>query len=128
MIQDSMDTDIQRTTTIFKAYHNPDEDVYSVLDMPTKEQANKSGEVLWYAQGHGWYVGNFWGGYMPRTTHWTLIPDRPGVEIEDVALRDIQFEKYMNGFSKEVREALKSTMVSAFNDGWNRGRSSDGQR
>ena len=117
MIQDSMD----------KAYHNPDEDVYSVLDMPTKAQANASGEVLWYARGHGWYVGNFWGGHMPRTTHWTLMPDRPDHD-EDDALRDVQFEKYMQGFSKEVREALKSTMVSAFNDGWNRGRSCDGQR
>lgn len=114
-------------TTISKAYHNPDEDVYSALDMPTKAQANASGEVLWYAQGHGWYVGQFWGGYMPRTTHWTLIPDRPKDEDSD-ALRDIQFQKFMLGFSKETAAALKSTFVSAFNDGWARGRSSDGQR
>jgi len=127
MIQDSMDTDDTRTTTIFKVCHNPDENVYTVSVMPTKAQANASGEVLWYAQGHGWYVGNFWGGYMPRTTHWTLIPHRPD-HNEDEALRDIQFEKYMQGFSKEVREALKSTYLTAFNDGWMRGRSSDGQR
>jgi hypothetical protein len=112
--------------TSFK-YNDPDENVYTVSDMPTKAQANASGEVLWFAQGRGWYIGNFWGGFLPRTTHWALLPDRLD-EQDDNALREVAFEKFMLGFTKETGEALRSTLLVAFNDGWMRGRDCDGQR
>jgi hypothetical protein len=48
------------------------ENIYSVDCMPTKAQANNKGKVLWYAKGHGWYLGWF------QTNHvWVVPPTGP---------------------------------------------------
>ena len=109
------------TSTIAKAYQPPAEDVYPAATMPVKTQANATGEVLWFAEGYGWYVGGFASPHMPNTTHWTYIPDRPACENSN-ALRDVEFDRWMLTFSRETREALRDTLSTAFHAGWRLGR------
>ena len=52
------------------------EDLHPIEFAPTKNQANSNGEVMFYAEGYGWYSGHFSRPHMPSTTHWTLLPDR----------------------------------------------------
>ena len=89
------------TSTIAKAYQPPAEDVYPATTMPTKEQANAQGNVLWFAEGYGWYVAWFGGAHMPNTTHWTLIPDCPVCDNGN-AFRDAEFDKWLRNTQIEV--------------------------
>lgn len=104
-------------------YQFPDEDVYPATTMPTKEQANAEGHVLWFAEGYGWYVAWFNAAHMPNTTHWTLIPDRP-VCSNGNALRDAEFDKWIRYTfnNEETRKALRETLCPAFYAGWSLGR------
>jgi hypothetical protein len=60
------------------------ENIYSVDCMPTKAQANNKGKVLWYAKGHGWYLGWFQSPYMGGTTTLDLcMPDDLNLDPDD---------------------------------------------
>ena len=99
------------------AYQAPAEDVYPSTTKPLKTQANATGDVLWFAEGYGWYVGAFTGGHMPNTTYWTYIPDRPACNNSN-ALRDCEFDRWMLTFTPGIREVIRDTMVSPFHAGW----------
>ena len=61
------------------------EDLHPIEFAPTKNQANSNGEVMFYAEGYGWYSGHFSRPHMPSTTHWTLLPDRPPTTLSNKA-------------------------------------------
>ena len=49
--------------------------MFPISYAPTEESGNKKGEILWYANGHGWYISNWRLGFMSETTHWTYMPE-----------------------------------------------------
>jgi len=53
-------------------------DVYLLDEVkPTKEDANRQGQVLWFSQLTGWHQGQWTGSHLSNVTHWSYLPDRP---------------------------------------------------
>jgi hypothetical protein len=58
------------------------ENVFPISYAPTEESGNKKGDILWYANGHGWYISKWNLGYMSQTTHWTYMPEDKEINSE----------------------------------------------
>jgi hypothetical protein len=63
------------------------ENVFPISYAPTKKSGNKKGEILWYANGHGWYISKWNLGYMSQTTHWTYMPEDLDIPLDEEALK-----------------------------------------
>jgi hypothetical protein len=95
------------------------ENIYSVDDMPTKLQANNKGQVLWYANGHGWYISKWNLGYMSQTTHWTYMPEDLDIPLDEKVLKQEAFAAWRSGNVSFVHmnERERSIAWQAFNAG-----------
>ena len=114
------------------------ENIYSIalwgdVDcMPTKKQANNRGKVLWYAKGHGWYMGNFQHPYMDNTSHWTYAPDdlrfpdlpwaSLGIEPDTVDTKDQAFETWIKQYPEGCFDPSTVAILKlGYLGGWRRG-------
>jgi hypothetical protein len=88
---------------------------------PTKEQANKKGEILWYANGHGWYISKWNYGYMPQTTHWTYMPEDLNIPSEAELLKQAAFETWASSRQGMLSDKENVLLRIAFHAGWERG-------
>jgi len=92
------------------------EDLYPIEHPPTKGVANDRGEVMFYAEGFGWYVGHFASPHMPNTTHWTLLPDRPPAALTSEARCEASFKSWCLG--REITPVGKEFLMPAYKAGW----------
>ena len=100
------------------------ENIYSVDCMPTKAQANNKGKVLWYAKGHGWYLGWFQSPYMSSTTNWTYAPDDLGLEPDTIDTIRAGFEVWVKTFPPDSLDpAALGLLKLGYVAGWKRGES-----
>ena len=71
--------------------------MFPISYAPTKESGNRKGEILWYANGHGWYMSQWNLGYMPQTSHWTYMPEDLDIPSEEEVLKREAFEIWFKG-------------------------------
>ena len=94
------------------------ENVFPVGYAPTKESGNKKGEILWYANGFGWYVSQWHLAYMPQTTHWTYMPEDLDIPSDEELLSREAFSVWRRGnVSFIMNERERSIAWQAFNAG-----------
>ena len=100
------------------------ENIYSVDCMPTKAQANNKGKVLWYAKGHGWYLGWFQSPYMSSTTNWTYAPDDLNLDPDTVDTVRKAFESWIKTFPEDSFDVASTALLKlGYVAGWKRGHS-----
>jgi hypothetical protein len=100
------------------------ENIYSVDDMPTKLQANNKGKVLWYAKGHGWYLGWFDQPCMGGTTNWTYAPDDLNLDPDTVDTVRKAFESWIKTFPEDSFDVASTALLRlGYVAGWKRGES-----
>ena len=100
------------------------ENIYSVDCMPTKAQANNKGKVLWYAKGHGWYLGSFMFKCINDTSHWTYAPDDLCIEPTTIESIRKAFEAWMQTFPPDsIDPAASGLLKLGYVAGWKRGES-----
>jgi hypothetical protein len=100
------------------------ENIYSVDRMPTKAQANNKGKVLWYAKGHGWYLGWFDQPCMGGTTNWTYAPDDLNLDPDTVDTVRKAFESWIKTFPEDSFDVASEALVRlGYVAGWKRGES-----
>lgn len=100
------------------------ENIYSVDFLPTKAQANNQGKVLWYAAGHGWYLGSFTYQVYKNTSHWTYAPDDLCIEPDTIDTIRKGFEGWMKGFPPgAIDPAAEGLLKLGYVAGWRRGES-----
>lgn len=92
------------------------ENIFLIEDLPTKEQANDRGLVLFYAKSIGWYSGFFTSPHMQDTTHWTFLPDAPATEESNVR-RDFKCNEWLTSFP-DLSELAESLLRMGFRAGW----------
>lgn len=92
------------------------EDLYPIEISPTKNEANGNGEVMFYAEGFGWYVGQFSRPHLPDTTHWTLLPDRPPTTLSNEARCDASYELWCS--RRDLTPLGKEYLLPAYKAGW----------
>ena len=102
--------------------NNLPENVFPISDAPTQESGNQKGEILWYANGHGWYVSKWNFSYMPETSHWTYMPEDLGIPSEAEQVRHAAFERWKDsalayGLNQDYYEGAQI----GFFAGWKRG-------
>ena len=101
---------------------NLPENVFPVGYLPTKEQANNKGKVLWYAKGYGWYLGWFGSPHMDDTSHWTYAPDDLNIPVDSPEATNKAFETWLKEFPKDCFGAeTRAIMKMGFLGGWRRG-------
>jgi hypothetical protein len=76
--------------------------------VPTKEDANNAGHVLYYSPSHGWFQGGWTSSYINDTTHWTTCPDRPPVQEDPASVLDKQFSAWVERHCPNVEPAAKA--------------------
>jgi hypothetical protein len=104
--------------------HDLPENVYSADFPPTKAQANNVGKVLWYAKGHGWYLGSFMFKCMNNTSHWTYAPDDLGIEPDTIDTIRAAFEVWAKTFPPDSLDpAALGLLRLGYVAGWKRGES-----
>jgi hypothetical protein len=90
--------------------------------MPTKAQANNKGKVLWYAKGHGWYLGSFTYKCMKDTSHWTYAPDDLGLEPDTTDTVRKAFDAWITTFPEDSFDVASTALLKlGFVGGWKRG-------
>lgn len=100
------------------------ENIYSIDYMPTKAQANNQGKVLWYANGHGWYLGSFTYKCMKNTSHWTYAPDDLCIEPDTIDTILKAFDGWMQTFPPGFIDPTASALLKlGYVAGWRRGKS-----
>jgi hypothetical protein len=92
------------------------EDVYPIEFAPTKNQANSNGEVMFYAEGYGWYSGQFSRPHMPGTTHWTLLPDLPPTTLSNEARCEASYQTW--AARQDLTPLGKEYLLPAYKAGW----------
>ena len=92
------------------------EDLHPIEFAPTKNQANSNGEVMFYAEGYGWYSGHFSRPHMPSTTHWTLLPDRPPTTLSNEARCEASYQTWAAG--RDLTPLGKEYLLPAYKAGW----------
>ena len=99
------------------------EDIYSAEFPPTKAQANNKGRVLWYAKGHGWYIGYFHSPFIENTTHWTYAPDDLGLELDPASFIRKAFDAWIETFPEDSFDVASSALLKlGYVAGWKRGK------
>jgi hypothetical protein len=100
------------------------ENVFPISYAPTEESGNKKGEILWYANGHGWYISKWNLGYMSQTTHWTYMPEDLDIPLDEEVLKQEAFAVWRSGNVSFVHmnERERSMAWQAFNAGREIGR------
>lgn len=82
---------------------------------PNKNQADDSGNVLYWKPDWGWYVGWFERPHMEGTTHWTYMPpSMPKCKATNDQLRDRMFADWI-----EKKKMVTPLMVEVAQLGWN---------
>ena len=103
--------------------NNLPENVFPISYAPTEESGNKKGEILWYANGFGWYMSRWNLGYMPQTTHWTYMPEDLDIPSDEMKLKQEVFSVWRSGnVSFVMNERERSIAWQAFNAGREIGR------
>jgi hypothetical protein len=98
------------------------ENVFPLTYPPTKEQANNKGNVLFYAKGHGWYMGWFYRPHMEHTTHWTYAPDDLNIPIDSDETTNLAFKAWLKQYPKDCFGAESMALMKmGFLGGWRRG-------
>ena len=98
------------------------ENIYSADCMPTKAQANNKGKVLWYAKGHGWYVGSFMYKCMKDTSYWTYAPDDLCIEPDTVDTVREAFDAWIKTFPEDSFDSASTALLKlGYVGGWKRG-------
>ena len=96
--------------------------MFPISYAPTKEQANDKGNILWYANGFGWYISAWNYGYMPDTSHWTYMPEDLNIPSEEEVLKAHAFEQWRDA---SLAHGLKLDYYKGaeigFYAGWERG-------
>ena len=102
--------------------NNLPENVFPISYAPTEEQANDKGNILWYANGHGWYISGWNYGYMPDTSHWTYMPEDLNIPSEAEKLKAAMFEHFTMCLLKHALDPDEFDLAKqAFYAGWERG-------
>jgi hypothetical protein len=97
--------------------------VFPIGYAPTEAAGNKKGEILWYANGFGWYVSRWNLGYMPQTTHWTYMPEDLDIPSDAELLKQEAFSVWLRGnVSFIINEQERELAWQAFNAGRELGR------
>ena len=97
--------------------------MFPISYAPTEKSGNEKGEILWYANGHGWYVSRWNLGYMPQTTHWTYMPEDLDIPSEEELLKQEAFSTWIGGNVPLVmNEQEREIAWLAFNAGRELGR------
>ena len=103
--------------------NNLPENVFPISYAPTQEAGNKNGEILWYANGFGWYVSQWNLDYMPQTSHWTYMPEDLDIPSEEEVLKQQAFSVWLRGnVSFIMNEQERELAWQAFNAGRELGR------
>ena len=99
--------------------------MFPISYAPTEESGNKKGEILWYANGFGWYVSQWHLCYMPQTTHWTYMPEDLNIPSDAELLDQAAFERWIKdnvpGNLSEKERELAWVAWNSFNFGTKRG-------
>jgi hypothetical protein len=104
--------------------NNLPENVFPISYVPPEEAGNKKGEILWYANGFGWYVSKWNMAYMPCTTHWTYMPEDLDIPSDEELLNREAFATWYKANISHVffdEQELKVTR-QAFDAGRKLGR------
>jgi len=105
--------------------NNLPENVFPISYPPTQESGNQKGEILWYANGHGWYMSQWNLGYMPWTSHWTYMPEDLNIPSDAEVLNQTAFERWIKdnipGDITEKERELAWQAWNSFNFGRKRG-------
>jgi hypothetical protein len=98
--------------------NNLPENVFPISYAPTQAAGNSKGEILWYANGFGWYVSQWHLGYMPQTTHWTYMPEDLNIPSEAELLKQGLFDRWVgNNDHSSMNEQERKLAWQAFNAG-----------
>ena len=103
--------------------NNLPENVFPISHAPNEESGNKKGQILWYANGHGWYISNWRLGFMSETTHWTYMPEDLDIPSDEEVRKQEAFTVWRSGnVSFVMNERERSIAWQAFNAGREIGR------
>ena len=102
--------------------NNLPENVFPISYAPTQAAGNDKGNILWYANGFGWYISGWNYGYMPDTSHWTYMPEDLNIPSEAEQVRHAAFEQWRatalaHGLDQDYYEGAEI----GFYAGWERG-------
>jgi len=92
------------------------EDLYPIEMPPVKAQSNNEGRVLFYSTKHGWYDSMYNSPFFEGTTHWTLLPDRPDIKLEDICRVHDAFDKWCD--EQRTSVISREFLFPAFRKGW----------
>lgn len=103
--------------------NNLPENVFPIEYKPTEQSGNKKGEILWYANGHGWYVSRWNIPFMQQTSHWTYMPEDLNIPSEEEILKQEAFSNWLtSNVSFPLNEQEHELVWLAFNAGRELGR------